>query len=81
MVRLAAEAKAKLCAYSWPGNVRELDNVIQRALILQQGDSIQTEDLMLTPGSRLAGLEHQSSPLYLNRTEVGGKMQRVWAMI
>jgi len=63
LVRLAAEAKAKLCAYPWPGNVRELDNVIQRALILQQGDSIRTEDLMLTPGSRLAGLEHQSSPL------------------
>lgn len=27
-------------AYSWPGNVRELDNVIQRALIIQDGKVI-----------------------------------------
>jgi two-component system response regulator FlrC len=33
--------------HSWPGNVRELDNVIQRALILKQGDSIGEEDIML----------------------------------
>lgn len=36
-----------LLAYPWPGNVRELDNVIQRALILQQGNTIQESDLGL----------------------------------
>ncbi|MGB9177951.1 MAG: sigma-54 dependent transcriptional regulator, partial [Pyrinomonadaceae bacterium] len=31
--------------YSWPGNVRELRNVIERALILEDGDMITTEYL------------------------------------
>ncbi len=33
-VRLDAEARAVLSAYSWPGNVRELRNVMERASIL-----------------------------------------------
>ena len=33
--------------HAWPGNVRELDNVIQRALILKQGDRIGVDDIML----------------------------------
>ena len=49
-VVLDAAAGAKLCTYAWPGNVRELDNVVQRALILQQGDTITAADLMLGPG-------------------------------
>jgi DNA-binding NtrC family response regulator len=31
--------------YSWPGNVRELRNVIERAVVLSQGDVITPEDL------------------------------------
>ena len=31
--------------YQWPGNVRELENVIQRAIILANGDSIATQCL------------------------------------
>lgn len=39
-------AAEKLEKNSWPGNVRELDNVMQRALILQNGDEITAEDLI-----------------------------------
>ena len=37
----------KLQNYSWPGNVRELENVIERAVIKTQGDTLQLEDYFL----------------------------------
>ena len=43
---LTADAEAKLLAHDWPGNVRELENLIQRTLILLQGDSIEEDDLI-----------------------------------
>ncbi len=36
--RLAPETLAALAAYPWPGNVRELRNVIERMVILSDGD-------------------------------------------
>lgn len=46
-LQLNASAKTKLLTWSWPGNVRELGNVIQRALILAQGDVITAQDILL----------------------------------
>ncbi len=43
---LGRSAQARLLDYDWPGNVRELDNVVQRALIMRQGDVIEAADLM-----------------------------------
>ncbi len=43
----SAAARSKMMAYSWPGNVRELDNVIQRALILQNGNLIEADDIYI----------------------------------
>lgn len=44
-LRFSAAAEQALAGHDWPGNVRELENVIQRALILQQGQIIDTDDL------------------------------------
>jgi two-component system response regulator FlrC len=38
-------AQHKLQSHSWTGNVRELDNVMQRALIMQQEDVITADDI------------------------------------
>lgn len=59
-VILSPSAQQALLAYPWPGNVRELDNIMQRALILQMGTSIQAEDLGLE-GSGLYGESNQTA--------------------
>lgn len=40
----------KLVDHGWPGNARELGNVLQRALVLREGDRIDAGDLNLTGG-------------------------------
>ncbi len=42
---VADDALTRLTGYAWPGNVRELENVIERAVILAQGDRLTTTDL------------------------------------
>lgn len=39
------KAMDRLTAHAWPGNVRELENVIERALLLADGPTIDVEDL------------------------------------
>lgn len=34
-----------LMSYNWPGNVRELQNIIERAILISDGDTIKTEHL------------------------------------
>ncbi len=46
-------ARQRLRGHHWPGNVRELDNVIQRALILQQGNRITSADIMIEADSAI----------------------------
>lgn len=46
---LSADALDALQAHSWPGNARELGNVLQRALVLREGDAIEADDLGLAP--------------------------------
>jgi two-component system response regulator FlrC len=36
---LSPAALARLTSYAWPGNVRELENVMQRALLLSEGET------------------------------------------
>ena len=46
--RLTEEALAGLKSYPWPGNVRELENVIERTMVLVDGEEIGYHDLPLT---------------------------------
>ncbi|MBK7947720.1 MAG: sigma-54-dependent Fis family transcriptional regulator [Deltaproteobacteria bacterium] len=55
--RVSDEALERLVAYDWPGNVRELENVIERAVILTDGDAIEIAALpsaiQLASGARI----------------------------
>ena len=44
-IALDDKAMQSLTAYSWPGNVRELENVIERAVTLNQGGVVTMADL------------------------------------
>jgi len=43
-------AAATLVSHGWPGNVRELRNVVERAMILEESERIQSTSLQLNPG-------------------------------
>jgi DNA-binding NtrC family response regulator len=65
---VSEEALKILMAYDWPGNVRELESVIERALLLGEGDRIQPADL---PGAVRAGIAVRRGLMDLDIPESG----------
>ena len=45
---LTPETKAKLMKYRWPGNVRELANIVERAVILCDGNVLLPEHVAIS---------------------------------
>jgi DNA-binding NtrC family response regulator len=45
---ISATAMASLTQYGWPGNIRELENVIERAVILTEGSTLEVPALRST---------------------------------
>lgn len=57
------DAMTVLQTYTWPGNVREIENVIQRAIIMASGDTINRRSLPLQtiPNNVIGISEHHSA--------------------
>ncbi len=58
-----------LIAYDWPGNIRELRNVIERALIITQGTTLELRDWApaeTDPETRLRSLEQVEREYIMN---------------
>ena len=53
--QVTARALARLQQYRWPGNIRELENVLSRAAILCDGETIRSHDLDMLGLDRPAG--------------------------
>jgi DNA-binding NtrC family response regulator len=66
-MRLDPHAMEALRAYSWPGNVRELRNVLERAVLRVEHDTIQREDLRFAP--MLSDPAATSGPMTLQQVE------------
>jgi formate hydrogenlyase transcriptional activator len=71
-----------LCSYDWPGNVRELENLVERALIVSSGESLEIDPTWLTACLRgptaaapLADVERRTILAALERC--GGKVYGV----
>jgi DNA-binding NtrC family response regulator len=52
---ISQEAMQCIVDYDWPGNVRELENIIERSVILQAGEILETADLPDAVRSRKMG--------------------------
>jgi formate hydrogenlyase transcriptional activator len=72
-------------AYDWPGNVRELQNVIERAIILSDGDTFSVDETWLkqepprvhnTPAAPLSGalLQREKTLIEAALTECHGRI-------
>lgn len=52
---ISADAEQALRHYGWPGNVRELRNLVERAVLLAEGEVLQASDFDTFYGQRRAG--------------------------
>lgn len=64
--KLSKAAMEALQHYSFPGNVRELENILERAMTLSNGNTIEIEDLRLpqkTSGQQVPGIPEKKLDL------------------
>jgi len=74
-LRVAPSVIARLSAYSWPGNIRELENVVERMLVLSNGEQITEEDL--PDELRRISAMQPSNPLNIELPDEGVSLEAI----
>ena len=75
--QLEDDARELFANYHWPGNVRELENIITRACVLNQGDSISAAELqpwLQEPGDAISADSSSTLPVGASLEDVEKKM-------
>ncbi len=67
--RIGKDTLEKLQAYHWPGNIRELQNVVERAVILSESDTLGVDQSWFGPESAASARAHEGLAA-LDRREV-----------
>jgi DNA-binding NtrC family response regulator len=62
---ISSKAMEVLMDYDWPGNIRELENVIERAAILCQNNTIEPRDLSLAASPISGSNQHSDNKIGL----------------
>jgi DNA-binding NtrC family response regulator len=82
---LTPAAQSRLLEYGWPGNIRELQNIIERALILADGDIDEEHLSVETPGRHYPdeGLirTHERDMIRKVLEETGGNRKKAAQML
>jgi len=66
---IGPDAAAALRAYHWPGNIRELRNTIERVMILEEGPTIELENLPANIQGNIQRGEGHDGPMTLEELE------------
>jgi two-component system response regulator FlrC len=69
-VSFTASAMKVLTGHSWPGNVRELDNVVQRAMILRSGITVDDVDIRFEELTPVENANFDSSPAAVTNSKL-----------
>jgi DNA-binding NtrC family response regulator len=73
---LSADARKALLEHTWPGNVRELRNVLERACLLQTGDTITARELEFDPKTRTPSETRTTTLEDVERQHIETALQR-----
>jgi len=78
---IPSETMELLRQYQWPGNIRELQNVIERAVILSSGPTLQVPPANFTLMRSAAPIDHGEAPGNLRRTLAQAEREQILAAL
>ncbi len=80
MLTMSAAATKRLDSYDFPGNVRELENIIERAVALTSGTTIEPSDLpaLRQVATPTAATEHRFPPDGVDLDALASDFERDW---